>query len=60
MLVRKGYGFVKFYSVEDVVWVKVMGKVMIDGKAVDAKEATRDESASAGEGRTREGRYECM
>ena len=57
-LVRKGYGFVKFYSVEDAARVKAMGKVTIDGKAVDAKEATRDEPASAGEGRTREGRHE--
>ena len=56
--VRKGYGFVKFYSVEDANRVKAMGKVTIDGKAVDAKEATRDEPASAGEGRAREGRHE--
>jgi len=46
-MMRKGYGFVKFVDVEVADAVKALEKVTIDGKAVDVKEATRDEPQAA-------------
>lgn len=46
-MMRKGYGFVKFVDVEVAEAVKALEKVTIDGKAVDVKEATRDEPHAA-------------
>lgn len=46
-MIRKGYGFVKFVDVEVAEAVKALEKVTIDGKAVDVKEATRDEPHAA-------------
>lgn len=46
-MMRKGYGFVKFVNVEVAEAVKALEKVTIDGKAVDVKEATRDEPHAA-------------
>lgn len=42
-MARKGYGFVKFFDVDVARKVKTLEKLVIDGKAVDVKEATRDE-----------------
>jgi len=53
-LVGKGYGFVKFVDASDARRVMALGKVTIDGKAVDVKEATRDEPIGGGRGGTRE------
>jgi len=40
---RKGYGFVKFIDAATADAVRALEKVHIEGKAVDVKEATRDE-----------------
>jgi len=40
---RKGYGFVKFVDAATADAVRALEKVHIEGKAVDVKEATRDE-----------------
>ena len=47
-LVGKGYGFVKFVEASDAKALMELQKVTIDGKAVDVKEATRDEPQGAG------------
>ena len=40
---RKGYGFIKFIDAATADAVRALEKVHIEGKAVDVKEATRDE-----------------
>jgi len=47
-MARKGYGFVKFVDVEVARRVKALEKLVIDGKSVDVKEATRDEPTGGG------------
>ena len=44
---RKGYGFVKFREGGVADAVRALEKVTIEGKAVDVKEATRDEPVAA-------------
>jgi len=50
-LVGKGYGFVKFVDASDAKALMELQKVTIDGKAVDVKEATRDEPQGGAGGR---------